>query len=111
LVLPILLAILAAVADLGGAFHTYITMVNAAREGARYGTEEPWDTSGIRARVLTEASSSDVDLSGATITVDTQGSGTPICVTVGLEYSPVLLGSLLGISPLALEASATFLVR
>ncbi len=70
LVVPLLLFILAGVVDIGLAYHTYIVMINAAREGARYGINHPWDTSGIRARVLNEAYNSDVDLSEATFYTD-----------------------------------------
>jgi len=111
LVVPLLLFILAGVVDIGLAYHTYIVMINAAREGARYGINHPWDTSGIRARVLNEAYNSDVDLSEATITVDTQGPGTPVRVTVRLNYSTVVMGSILGLPSFPIEASATFRAR
>lgn len=110
LVVPILLAILAGVVDLGLAYHTYITMINAAREGARYGMDHPEDVNGIRTRVLNEAYYSNVDLSEATITVDTQGSGTPIRVTVQIDYSPVMAG-VFGLPSFPIQASAAFRVR
>ena len=45
--LPVLLLLLLGVLDLGRLFFAYIAVNNAAREGARYGAEFPYDTAGI----------------------------------------------------------------
>ena len=63
--------------------------------GTRYGVSHASDTAGIRARVVSEAQFSDVDLSGATITVENGGPGNPVRVTVRTDF-PVILGNLLG---------------
>lgn len=46
LTLPLLMLILLGVLDLGRLFFAYIAINNAAREGARYGAEFPWDPAG-----------------------------------------------------------------
>lgn len=52
--LPVLLMILLGVLDLGRLFFAYIAVNNAAREGARYGAEFPWDHDGIIAHAQNE---------------------------------------------------------
>jgi Flp pilus assembly protein TadG len=110
LVIPLLLVMLLGVSDMGPAYHTYITVINAAREGARYGVSHASDTAGIRARVIAEAQLSDVDLSGATISVSNGGSGHPIRVTVRTDY-PVLLGTIFGRMAFPISYSVAFRVR
>ncbi len=46
LVVGLLLLLVAGTVDLGRAFHTYIVLTNAAREGARWGSHYPWDGAG-----------------------------------------------------------------
>jgi hypothetical protein len=46
-----LILLLAGVADLGRAFYTFISLRDAAQEGALYGSTAPTDTAGIIARV------------------------------------------------------------
>ena len=46
-----LLILLVGVIDLGRAFFIYISMMDAAQEGAAYGSISPLDVSGIRQRV------------------------------------------------------------
>jgi len=65
LLLPVLILILVGVFDLGRAFHALITITNAAREGARYGTMHPGDESGMKLAAVNEAAGS-----GITITTD-----------------------------------------
>ena len=72
---PLLLVLLLGVSDMGRAYHTYITIINAAREGARYGVSHAADTAGICARVVSEAQLSNVNLAGATCTVSQRRLG------------------------------------
>jgi len=109
LVLPLLLLILGGVVDLGRSYHTYIVMLNAAREGARYAVTSPGDTSGIQAKVMIEASDSGVDLSTAVITVNNQGQGNPVRVTVQFDF-PLLMGGIIGYPTISLQTSAAFRV-
>ena len=110
LVMPLLIVLLMGVVDLGRAYHTYITMINAAREGGRYAVTHAADTAAIQARVINEAQLDGVDLSAATITVDNQGSGSPVYVTVRLTF-PLILGSVLGRSSIPIEAGVAFRAR
>ncbi len=71
LVLPILLLIMFGVLDLGRLFHAAITITNAARVGARFGTRNKEATDGeIRAATRDEAFESGIDLSTAPIDID-----------------------------------------
>ena len=111
LVLPMLLMIIGGVVDMGFAFHTYIAMVNSAREGARYGVTHAADTGGIRARVLMEASNSNVDLSGATVSVTGGSSGSALHVSIHVDHTPAILGTVLGVPNIPMDATAVFRAR
>jgi Flp pilus assembly protein TadG len=47
LILPLLVLVVAGIVDLGRAFYASITITNAAREGARFGTLNPSDSQGM----------------------------------------------------------------
>jgi len=90
---PLLMLIAFGVLDLGRLFHSSITIANAAREGARFGTFDPFDSLGIVAATRAEAQSSGIDLSGSTITVSCPdgacGSGLPVRVTIQYPFQLV----------------------
>jgi len=57
LMLPLLILILLIAIDFGRVFHTYISLTNAAREGAAFATREgvnPCDANGIQAQARAE---------------------------------------------------------
>jgi Flp pilus assembly protein TadG len=110
ILVPLLLLFLVGVADFGRAYHTYITMINAAREGARLAVGDPGDSSAIHGAVLREAQDSNIDLSGAVISIVTAGAGHPVRVTIQLDYN-TLLGIIIGVPNFPMKASATFRVR
>ena len=95
--LAVLILIFLGVFDLGRAFHSYIVITNAAREGASYGSMHPSDETGIKARVIIEALNSGVTITPDNIEVDTEinpasgnpVSGAPMCVTVHYDFSLV----------------------
>ncbi|MFQ5858046.1 MAG: TadE/TadG family type IV pilus assembly protein [Anaerolineae bacterium] len=91
LLLPLLLLVMAGALDLGRAFHAHTTVVNAAREGARYGIFQPADSSGIRDQVEQEAEGSSIDLSQSTVVIemDEISPGSPIKVTVIYQFQPI----------------------
>ena len=60
-VLPIFLLVLAGLLDFGLALYSQMTIINASREGARFGVVEPGNTVGIEDRVQAMASGLDVD--------------------------------------------------
>ncbi len=110
LCLSLLILILLGVFDLGRAFHAYIVITNAAREGAYYGAMRPTDTNGIVARVLSEAQGSGVALSAASVCISsTYVSGTPICVTVSYDFT-LLSSFLLGGRTIRLQSCAEMVV-
>jgi hypothetical protein len=115
LIIPLLLVFLAVVIDVGRAYLAYITIINAAREGARYGVAHPNDTSAICARVLSEAQdqSPSVPLTcPGSVVIDNSGgaSGSPIRVTVTYNL-PVIMGGILGRANIPISYSVAFRIR
>lgn len=126
LLLPLLVLLAVGVADLGRAFHTYIVITNASREGARYASHFPWLPSWIRDVVVDEAANSGVDLSieGVVISIDPEPPADPppgpddpgvaqpgSTITVGVEFPfDTILGSAVGLSELTLRSQTTMVV-
>ena len=114
-VLIILLIILAGVLDLGRAFFTFMSLRDAAQEGATYSSINPSDTTGIVNRVRA-TSSKPVDLSDTTL-VQVQinpvgpqcaGNGVEVVVTYpNFEITTPLLGAILGSQDIVLRARVT----
>jgi hypothetical protein len=95
IILPLLLLVVFGVLDLGRIFHAAIATTNAAREGARYATRHPSDTSGIIASTLGEAQNSGIDLSTSIIDVSCPegcGQGRAIRVTVQYDFTFFFIG-------------------
>jgi Flp pilus assembly protein TadG len=103
LVLPVLLMVLFGVFDLGRVYFSTITLVNAAREGARYLTSHPDDLStgfvGTEQAAINEASSGGITLLASQVDVtvcdddDSDGacdSGSIALVTVTHDFELVL---------------------
>lgn len=102
LILPFLLLLIAAIADFGRAFNSYIVINNAAREGARYGGRvnhtDVIDTYILNA-VYQEAENSGLDLRDptvATITIEpawnVRPANTPMTVTVDYTMTTFFTG-------------------
>ncbi|RME47784.1 MAG: pilus assembly protein [Chloroflexi bacterium] len=110
LFLPVLLFIMVGALDLGRAFHAYTTVVNAAREGARYGAFHPTDSVGIRNHVEQEAQGSGIDLSQSTVIVETPNisPGSPIKVTVIYQFQPIT-GLIVGGQTLSISGSVSMI--
>jgi len=93
-VIGVLILIMLGVFDLGRAFHSYIVITNAAREGANYGAMHPADEIGIIARVISEAQDSGITLDASNVEIDTEINpvsgnpipGAPMCVTVHYDF-------------------------
>jgi Flp pilus assembly protein TadG len=104
LALFILAFLLMGVVDFGRAFHHYIVITNAAREGARFGSRIPDDDDLIKEAAIDEAANSGVDISTpevASITLTPASpadrtSGTPLNVTINYTYTTVI-GGLIGL--------------
>ena len=93
ILIPLLLLIAFGVLDLGRLFHAAITITNAAREGARYGTFHPTDTAGIIGAAQAESQNSGVNLAGSTISVTCPsgcGRGQPIRVTISYDFHLIM---------------------
>lgn len=111
LVLFLLMLFLTAVADFGRAFHTYIIITNAAREGARYASRFPAHQSGIEETVMQEAANSGVVLEAEDVTIDGLDGvgGAPIRVTVAYDFD-MILGAVVGADTLKLRSSTEMVI-
>ena len=76
-VLPVFLLILAGILDFGLGLYSQMTVINAAREGARLGVVEPGNVADIKARV--DAMAGGLDKSRLTISVTCQHSDGSAC--------------------------------
>jgi hypothetical protein len=99
LVVTLLLLLLAGAADVGRAFHSYIIITNASREGARFASHFPHLYDGIRLQTRMEAANSGVTLVDSGIIIDPDGGavpapGEPIRVTVEYDFQTILSGML-----------------
>lgn len=108
MVVPIFLILVFAIVDFGMGFHAWITVTNAAREGARVGAVGA-DAATIEARVIDSASSligEDLDVT----IVNAQGApGEAVSVDVGYDYELITpLSNLLGIFGGGLGSPITF---
>lgn len=92
---PVLLLILSGAIDLGRAYYAYVTLTNAAREGARYGASNPIDangnlnTSGIAAKAVNEAAGSGFEISAGDVAVSAPNPPSPgdtLAVTVTKQF-------------------------
>lgn len=109
-----LMILLAGTVDLGRAFFTQISLIDAAQEGASYASIAPNDIAGIRQRVRT-TSSDFVDFSNFTddqIEVQVLGhtcAGNAIQITLKYDFSFIAPFISLNILPLSAEAIDTIL--
>jgi Flp pilus assembly protein TadG len=76
-VLPVFLLILAGILDFGLGLYSQMTVINAAREGARLGVVEPGNVADIKARV--DAMAAGLDKTRLTISVTCQHSDGSAC--------------------------------
>ena len=111
LVLFILAFLLVGIVDIGRAFHHYMVITNAAREGARYASRFPEDQSGIENATIQEAANSGVtiEVDGITITGLNGEENDPIQVEI--EYPlPMIIGGLIGLDELTLRSSTQMVI-
>jgi len=105
-----ILVMMAGLMDLGRAYFSFLSLQDAAQEGALYGSLSAPDTAGIRARVR-DSSGWPIDFAtftDAQIQIDVTGpacSGNEIKVTVNLDF--MLVAPFLGGQALPLVADAT----
>jgi len=98
LVLPLLVLIVAGIFDLGRAFFASITITNAARVGARYGTLHPSDFTGMVSAAVIEAQDSNIIIDPSNVNIACPidvvrcAPSQPITVTVNYNYNDMLFG-------------------
>lgn len=112
LVLLLLLLLLAGVVDLGRAFHSYIVITNASREGARYGSHFPAHRTGIVEAVQRETIGTGVLIIADNIQVAVPNparSGDTIRVEVAFDF-PTVMGGILGIDTITMRRSTEMVV-
>jgi Flp pilus assembly protein TadG len=111
----VLLLLLAGIIDLGRAFFTYMTMRDAAQEGAAYGSIYPADATGIISRVR-DATSAPLALSSADVGVTAQVVGGGPCAGSGMQVDvyydsfPMVMpffGAFMGTNTIPLHAWVT----
>ena len=87
LAMPILILIMAGILDVGRAYFTYISLSDAAAEGAAYAANHPSDTVEIKERAA-DASNGLVVLDADMVSVDYASltAGYPITVSVEYDY-------------------------
>lgn len=113
LVIPLIVLLILGIFDLGRAVYAYNVVASAAREGAHYGTLDPANANGIRARAINTSV-----LTPITVTIECSDNGTwfdTVCntsrkyirVTVTHTFQPVTLlfndFTLAGRSTMAIE--------
>lgn len=118
LMLPLLIVVLLGVLEVAHIYQAYVTITNAAREGARYGITDPTDTSGIKSRTMQEASS-EIVLNADDISIscpDATGgncanatTGTRITITVRYVYD-FITTYLFGVGQMTISNYATMAI-
>lgn len=112
LVALLLLLLLTAVVDLGRAYHSYIVITNASREGARYGSRFPGHTAGILAAVQQEAAGNGMTLTADDIQVTVPSpahSGDTIVVEVSFDFD-TFMGGILGMNTITMRRATEMVV-
>ncbi len=109
LAITMLLVLLAGVLDLGRAYYTFLSLKDAAAEGAAYGSIAPTDYSGIDARVRGESPNGLIDWSTATVTPTIIGQpchGGGVRVEVQIQYTLLtpFIGAIVGSQTMPLKA-------
>jgi Flp pilus assembly protein TadG len=107
LILPLFVLIIAGIFDLGRAFYASISITNAAREGARFGTLNPGDSQGICDASLTESEGSGIKVTYSNVMISCNNSVTclsastpvagcnrlnPLKVIINYKYDEMVLG-------------------
>jgi len=108
LILPLFLVIVFGIVDFGMAFHSYITVTNAAREGARLGVVQATEAQ-ITDKVYAASDLNDEDTNMTITVTNAQGApGSSVVVDVDYEYELITpLGGLLGWLDKSIKMSST----
>jgi len=104
MILFVVLLLVAGMVDFGRAFDAYIVVGEASRAGARYGSLNPSDASGIRAAVVQMAANNGMTVEAGDVTITGLGgqAGQPLRVTVVHQF-PTMLGGIIGFESIAMR--------
>jgi Flp pilus assembly protein TadG len=111
----LLLVVIVGMLDLGRALFTFITLRDAAQEGATYGSINPTDLAAIESRVrgttdhpVNLADKSEVDVKITVAGAACAGNGVTVEVTYPhFELTTPLLGAILGSQTIPIRATVT----
>lgn len=108
IVLPVLLMLVAGVADIGRGFHDYIILTGALRDAARFGASFPSQEELIKDRILLRATESGVTLLRGNVDVDRiYGTGNDQAIRVTARHQMnLILGGILGFNSLTISSYA-----
>lgn len=112
LLFPLLLLLLVGAIDLGRVYYAYITITNAAREGARYGASYPLTDANIQQAAVNEAASSGFTISPSNVSVvrpSGYAPGDTITVTVSVNFS-LITTYIFGLGTIHLSNSASMAI-
>jgi Flp pilus assembly protein TadG len=112
LVLPIILLIMVGVVDLGRAYFAYMTVVNVAQEGARYGAANPTAGATIDSHAQNEAQGSGVNPAQLVVTHSfPNGCAAGKTIKVDVTYNfQFFTAYIFGVSTIPLRASDQMMV-
>jgi Flp pilus assembly protein TadG len=111
LALPLLLLVLATVVELGRSFEARITLMNAAREGARYGSLVPTSSTGIIAATRQAAANGGIPENSVTVTIVGLNGAAGSKITVNTSYPlPTIFGGIVGLNSITIHASTSMVV-
>jgi Flp pilus assembly protein TadG len=122
LLLPVLIIVVMGVVEVAHIYQAYVTITNAAREGARYGIANPTDIAGIKSHAVQEGSA-EIPLSTANVSDPTcaspDGSTPKACsvtlagdrITVTVTYTYHFITTyLFGIGSMNISNTATMAI-
>jgi Flp pilus assembly protein TadG len=124
LVIPIMLTLLAGMIDFGIGLYRYMTIINAARDGARYaslncGTNTPACSSNVISRTTTATQGIGATVpqpvcknaAGTVVTCDSGSARDGGSVTVTVNYTYPMIWPLAFGNTIPMGASSTFMVK
>ncbi|MCX6049134.1 MAG: pilus assembly protein [Chloroflexi bacterium] len=113
LLLPFLLLLILGTIEIGRSFRIYMTLNNAAREGAAWLAHYPSDPTGARTLATTEAARVGLTASQLTITItpvkSKYAAGDNVTFKIVCAY-PLMFGALTKISTISFSAQVTMRV-
>lgn len=95
IILPVLMVILLGIIDFGRVFYAYVTITNASREGARYGSLHVFEDAAIEQRVIDEAATTvTIDPGEIAVSWDDPEHPNTVTVTVNHDFQTLFFGNL-----------------